>query len=66
MPNKLIGLRAGYGDTQSKVAKYLGIATQSYYRKEKGYQDFTKTEIRKIAEKYNLTPVEVWDIFFMV
>lgn len=65
MPNRLIGLRAGYGDTQSKLARYLGLSTQGYYRKEKGYQDFTQTEIKKIIEKYNLKPEEVMDIFFM-
>ena len=62
--NKLTGLRVGYGDSQTVLANYLGIAPNTYSKKETGKQHFLDWEIKKIAEKYSLSPDEVWAIFF--
>ena len=52
-------------DTMKMLAQVLDIAPNTLYRKMQGtVQEFTQTEIRKIAERYDLTAEEIKDIFF--
>ena len=52
-------------DTMKMLAQVLDIAPNTLYRKMQGtIQEFTQTEIRKIAERYDLTAEEIKDIFF--
>lgn len=55
-----------HGDIQVALAKYIGITVQSFNRKLNGTDgaEFTQSEIKKIIERYNLTPEEVVEIFF--
>lgn len=62
--NKLVGLRSGFGDSQATLAKHIGISKSNYYLKEKGRLSFSREDIKRISEKYNLSPTEAWDIFF--
>ena len=52
-------------DTMKTLAQVLDIAPNTLYKKMQGtVQEFTQTEIRKIAERYDLTAEEIKDIFF--
>ena len=52
-------------DTMKILAQVLDIAPNTLYKKMQGtVQEFTQTEIRKIAERYDLTAEEIKDIFF--
>ena len=52
-------------DTMKTLARVLDIAPNTLYKKMQGtVQEFTQTEIHKIAERYNLTAEEIKDIFF--
>ena len=54
-----------WGDTGAKLAKYLGISKTTFSKKinSKG-TEFTRDEILRIKSKYELTAMEVDDIFF--
>lgn len=54
------------GDTYESLAEYLGISAVTLTRKvrPKYESEFTQDEIRRIKEKYHLTPEEVDEIFF--
>ena len=62
---KLKSCMALYGDTNKELADYLEISEQSVSNKinENG-TEFKQGEIRKIKDRYNLTPEEVDAIFF--
>ena len=53
------------GDKNKDLAEYLGISEQSVSNKinENG-TEFKQGEIRKIIERYNLTPDDYTAIFF--
>ena len=52
-------------DTMKMLAQVLDIAPNTLYKKMQcTVQEFTQTEIRKIAERYDLTAEEIKDIFF--
>ena len=53
-----------HGDTQKTVADALGISPQTVGDKLNGVTDWTQSEIRALAERYKLDPVQVDDIFF--
>ena len=55
-----------HGDRNEDLAKYIGISPQRFSAKLNGTSgaDFTRSEIQKIKEKYNLTSDEVNAIFF--
>lgn len=53
-----------YGDSNVTLAKYLGIAPQTLSAKKNNNADFTRAEIVKIRDRYNLTIAEVDAIFF--
>jgi len=61
---KLKGLRVSKGKTQQDIAKVLGISETAYNMKERGYREFTRPEIKKLYKFFELTPVELIDIFF--
>ena len=62
---KLKSIMALHGDTNKDIAELLKISEQSVSCKinENG-TEFKQGEIKKIAEKYNLSPSEVTAIFF--
>lgn len=55
-----------HGDRNEDLAKYIGISPQRFSAKLNGTggADFTRSEIQKIKERYNLTAEEVDIIFF--
>jgi len=55
-----------FGDTNAILAKSIGISPQRLSAKinETGGAEFVQGEIKKIKDRYNLTPDEVNDIFF--
>lgn len=68
---KLKSVMVLHQDTNETLAAYLGISQQSFSYKinEKKLPsgqkaEFTQGEIRKMIDKYNLTPDDVDAIFF--
>ena len=53
-----------YGDTLESLANYLNITYQTLSKKMNGHVDFTRTEILKIKQRYNLSAGQVDNIFF--
>jgi transcriptional regulator with XRE-family HTH domain len=51
------------GDTQEKLAEYLGIAMKTLRSKLNDESQFTQKEIIKIKKRYNLTNDEVVELF---
>lgn len=51
-------------ETQDELAKGLGITGTTLSYKLSGRSEFTQGEIRKIKERYGLTPEQVELIFF--
>lgn len=51
-------------ETQEQLAKGLGITRATLSYKVTGQSEFTQGEIRKIKERYGLTPEQVELIFF--
>ena len=62
---KLKSIMALHGDTNKDIADLLEISEQSVSCKinENG-TEFKQGEIKKITDKYNLSPAEVTAIFF--
>lgn len=62
---KLKSIMTLHGDTNKDIAKLLKITEQSVSCKinENG-TEFKQGEIKKITDKYNLSPAEVTAIFF--
>lgn len=53
------------GDTHWKLATAMGIAESTLYRKLQGKDsEFTQSEIKSIAKRYNLSAEDVIKIFF--
>ena len=54
-----------HGDTKAKLAEYLGIHPKTLYLKYAGLEgrSFNQVEIKKIAERYQLTPEQIVQIF---
>lgn len=53
-----------FNDTTEELATYLDITYQTLSRKINEHTEFTRAEIKKIKERYNLTPMQVDYIFF--
>lgn len=54
-----------HGDTDKTLAKALGMHSHTLYMKRKGEkQQFTQSEIKTIAIRYNLTSEDINKIFF--
>jgi len=64
MKEKLRKILAEYGHTQNDLAELLGITYQSISIKLNRKSEFTLAEVFKIVHAYNLTPEQVYDIFF--
>lgn len=53
------------GDTKISLSKALGIGRETLLKKvAKPEGGFIQIEIFAIAQRYRLTPQEVWDVFF--
>lgn len=68
MVNKILGYRKMLSMTQKEMADKLGLSEGQYRAKEKGYYDFSKTEMEKFHELVHakVREVEITDIFFKV
>lgn len=64
--NELIAEMKRHGDRQEDLAEYIGISPQRFSMKVNGKDgaEFTRPEIQKIQEKYNLSAEQVFIIFF--
>ena len=64
--NMLISKMKLFGDRQEDLAEFIGLSLSRFNAKlnETNNAQFTKFEIQKIKEKYNLTAEEVDAIFF--
>lgn len=61
---ELKAVMARYGDRQEDLAVYLGISERALSDKINGKADFWRSEIEKIAIRYNLTLADIQRIFF--
>jgi len=52
------------GDTQKQLAKKTGITSATMSRKFNKLREWDATEIKAIANVYNLTPEQIYEIFF--
>lgn len=52
------------GLTKSGLADYLGISSQSLYKKMNGSREFSRSEIMKIMDILKISDDEVMNIFF--
>lgn len=50
--------------TFAQTAEFLGINEATLYRKVNGISDFTREEIQKIKDFFNLTDNEAMQVFF--
>ena len=62
--NKLHAVRRGFGDRQHDIAEFLGMAVSTYSIKENGIRPFSLDEVQKIVQRYELSPYDIWDVFF--
>lgn len=51
-------------DTLDELANYLSIAYQTLSKKMNGHVEFTRAEIKKIKDRYNLEAEQIDYIFF--
>lgn len=66
MKNKLESKMALKGDTQSSLATGIGLSRSRLNAKINGKNgaEFSRSEMVKIQERYQLSPEEAGDIFF--
>ena len=63
--NKLKAVMVENGDSQRKLAEYLGIALSTLNAKINGKDtEFTQAEIALIKKRYNLNCEKLCEIFF--
>jgi DNA-binding XRE family transcriptional regulator len=60
---KLKVFRASRNLTGEDMAKVLGVTPPAYYNMEKGKTDIKVKHIRLIREAFNLSVIEVLDLF---
>lgn len=53
-----------FGDTQSGLARILGITESTLSWKINGKAEFKQLEIKTIADRYDLTGEEIKSMFF--
>lgn len=53
-----------FDDNFGELAKYLDLSYQSLNKKLNNHVDFKRTEIKKIKDRYSLSPDQVCYIFF--
>lgn len=61
--NELKRIMSFRGDKQQDLANWLEISLPTFNLKLNGKYDFKQTEIKKIAERYDLTNEEIKSIF---
>ena len=54
------------GDTSKDMCEYLHISTASVSLKMNGHSPFSLKEISALVQRYDLTPEQVYAIFFEV
>lgn len=62
--NELRSVMARYGDSYQDLATALDKSLNAVTLKINGQKDFTRTEIKIIIDRYNLSPEDVVRIFF--
>lgn len=62
--NNLKAVMAKHGDSQEKLAEFLGLHVSGVNARINGKIEFRLSEIRAIRERYGLSPEEVTEIFF--
>lgn len=53
-----------FGDTQSELARVLGVTKSTLSWKINGKAEFKQSEIKTIADRYDLTGEEIEAMFF--
>lgn len=53
-----------FGDTQSQLARMLGMTESTLSWKINGRAEFKQSEIKAIADRYGLTGEEIKSMFF--
>lgn len=53
-----------FGDTQSQLARMLGVTESTLSWKINGRAEFKQSEIKAIADRYGLTGEEIKSMFF--
>lgn len=61
---KLKAAIVAHGDSNKDLAASLGMTASNFSTIWNGRQPFQRKHIIRIAVRYNLSPQEVWDIFF--
>ena len=63
---KLESIMRLHGDTGTTLSKYLGVARSTFSAKinETNGAEFSQNEIAKMKKKYNLSAIEIEEIFF--
>lgn len=51
------------GDTVEALAAFLGLHITTLYKKIRGETDFSRKQVARIAERYNLSDALVIEIF---
>lgn len=59
----LAAIMAAYGDKNKDLAAALGMSVPNFSTIWNGRQQFNVRHIRAIAERYSLSPEQVWNIF---
>lgn len=54
-----------FGDTQSELARMLGVTESTLSWKIHGKAEFKQSEIKAIADRYDLTGEEIKSMFFV-
>jgi transcriptional regulator with XRE-family HTH domain len=62
--NEMKAVMARNNDTQAKLAEELGLPVSGLNARINGQIDFRASEIKKIAQRYNLSPEKLGEIFF--
>lgn len=61
---KLKGMRVTKDKKQQDVARVLGISVSAYNMKENCKREFSRQEIKALFKYFELTAIELVDIFF--
>ena len=62
---KLKQAMGDHGDTNKALAVFLGMTASNFSTIWNGRQPFQGKHIVRIAVRYQLSPQDVWDIFFL-
>ena len=61
---KLKAAMVTHGDSNKDLAASLGMTASNFSTIWNGRQPFQRKHIIRIAVRYDLSPQEVWDVFF--